>query len=882
MVGPQTPLRSTEAWPLVGRDAELGSLRDALLGELNGYVVRGEPGLGKTRLLRELANECRRAHVDHEWVSGTSTAHGISFGAMAHLVPVGTGVPDLHGLLHEALASLEDRGATERLVLFVDDAHLLDDASASLLHLIASRSRIRVFATVREGERTPDAVVALWKDSLLGRIDLVPLNDEHTVELIAKVVPGGLSPELTARLGRLSGGNPLFLHELVELLQDPRRTRGLGGALASSGTSGAGARLREVVEARIGLLDPESFDALELIAVGESLPTQLVGRLMSMEVLERLERRKVVQISSTDSVSTAHPIFGEVIRAGVGSLRRRALLRRLADASDLVEQRDPIRVASWRIEAGDRDPRIFLAGAREALDRLDHVLAERFARAAMETIGLEDPQAGLVLAEALVGQGRSAEAETVLAAVRPDTDEALARVGIMRAANLYRGLRRRDAGLEVLKTTELSVSAAEWRAECRSVRSMLLLQSRRDDEALELATAVLGDPDSREPARLRAMTAAASLWMHRGLSNRVLEVTPDSIARAGAWRHEVPLIEVELTLVMLRFWALMLAGRLLEAQQYADEGVGLAARQPSLRAVLSYMKGAAALGRGRAADAVDAFGEAADGLEHNDWFGLRRYVQSFRAVALVMCGDVEAARELIDAELALPDGVDHRSRVPYDLAVAAAWIAAAEGRLTQAVEDLREAATRARTFSAAISVSAFHDVVRLGCPEAVVEDLRRLASALGGGLPQACLGHAVALAETDPEGLVVAAADLEGLGALLLAAEAYSQARVVYAGQGRHGFALGAEHRCDELLAPCGNPRSPVIGMTSAQSPPLLTPREKEMAFHVAAGLSNADLADRLHLSVNTVHTHLTRIYRKLGVSGRPELIAQLGPRGAG
>src|SRR5690606_25373847 len=83
--------------------------------------------------------------------------------------------------------------------------------------------------------------------------------------------------------------------------------------------------------------------------------------------------------------------------------RRRAILRDLVEAVGDLDTVDRLRVATWRLESGaPGDAEQLLALGREALGRLDHVLAERLALAAGGTACAE---AGLVLAEALTGQG---------------------------------------------------------------------------------------------------------------------------------------------------------------------------------------------------------------------------------------------------------------------------------------------------------------------------------------------------------------------------------------------------------------------------------------------------------------------------------------------
>lgn len=66
--------------------------------------------------------------------------------------------------------ALVNQSAPKRLAPMVDDAHLLDDATATLVHQLASSGAAVVPLTVRLGEPTPDAILALWKDAHAERI----------------------------------------------------------------------------------------------------------------------------------------------------------------------------------------------------------------------------------------------------------------------------------------------------------------------------------------------------------------------------------------------------------------------------------------------------------------------------------------------------------------------------------------------------------------------------------------------------------------------------------------------------------------------------------------------------------------------------------------
>ena len=64
-----------------------------------------------------------------------------------------------------------------RVLIGVDDAHLLDGLSAHVVHQLAQARGARLVVTLRTGGAEPDAMTALWKDGLLARLDLEPLSD---------------------------------------------------------------------------------------------------------------------------------------------------------------------------------------------------------------------------------------------------------------------------------------------------------------------------------------------------------------------------------------------------------------------------------------------------------------------------------------------------------------------------------------------------------------------------------------------------------------------------------------------------------------------------------------------------------------------------------
>ncbi|HLT69498.1 MAG TPA: AAA family ATPase, partial [Acidimicrobiales bacterium] len=497
-------------WPLVGRDAELAAVRRTLASARGprGVAVFGEPGVGKTRLIAEVVEGCRRDGMAVEWVRATEAARRIPLGSFAHLLGPEAAAHNHDDLLHLALARLDARTGTGPFLLAVDDAHLLDDTSVALLHLVATQSSARLLVSVRTGEPLPAGLVALWKDELLTRLDIGPLGRAATEELVLQVVGEDVPASLLDRIWELSRGNALFVRELVTAAVE-RRASGAAGPVRLP--EGHLARLRELVEERLRLLDPGPRAALEVFAVGEQVPLEVAERLAGADDLEELERRGLVEVVGSGAVvQVAHPLYGEVIADDLPRVRRRAILRDLVEAVGDLDTVDRLRVATWRLESGaPGDAEQLLALGREALGRLDHVLAERLALAAGGTACAE---AGLVLAEALTGQGRPQEAAEVLAELQPDDPELVARVAMARASNLFLHLDRSAEAEAVLREADRDLAGhPAWQAECRSVLAQMLMFMMRLPEAGEIADQLVAAPGTPESARVRAVSVAVSV-----------------------------------------------------------------------------------------------------------------------------------------------------------------------------------------------------------------------------------------------------------------------------------------------------------------------------------------------------------------------------------
>ncbi|MGH3801559.1 MAG: response regulator transcription factor, partial [Pseudonocardiaceae bacterium] len=206
--------------------------------------------------------------------------------------------------------------------------------------------------------------------------------------------------------------------------------------------------------------------------------------------------------------------------------------------------------------------------------------------------------------------------------------------------------------------------------------------------------------------------------------------------------------------------------------------------------------------------------------------------------------------------------------------LAQAWVAAAEGGISEAVALARQAAeVAASQHQPAMEVVALHTAVCFG-DRTVAGRLAQLATQVDGPRAGAAAAHAAALAADDGPALHAASVQLEEMGALLLAADAAAQAAAVHTRQNRRGSVPAAATHAHRLAQACEGARTPALAALDAPLP--LTHREREIVTLAAGGLSNRQIAERLVVSVRTVEGHLYRACAKLGASDRAELAALL------
>ncbi len=843
--------------------------------------------MGKTRLAIEALSTAESAGAPTARIVASRAASTIPLGAIAPLLPDDLQLPDSRlGLLRRAAASLSARAtpAGGSLVLAVDDAHLLDDASATLVHQFAVEDTVRLLVTVRSGEPVPDAIAALWKDGLAERLELALLTRSEIEALAEDALQGPVDGALVQHLWTASEGNPLYLRELLIGAVDSGAVKADGRLWRLQGELEAPPRLVELVEARLAGLSGDELEGFDLLAVGEGLGLVTLESAVGGKAVEALERRALVSVTSDgrrQPVCLAHPLYGEVRRQTLPVTRLRNVQRRLADLVESAGARrrdDILRVAILRLDAdGSAAPELLAEAARLAWYTYDIVLEERLGRAAVDAgAGIASV---LLLADILRWAGRHQEAEELLEPVTPEDagdDAAFAVVCLTRAEVLFRGLDRHDDALAVIDLGLQLIRDAAWQDELWAERANCQV----------FAGDVVGGLEILEPlfarATGRALVAAAAVGVAAlAIAGRVEEAL--ALADRGfAVALEVgrqPSMVDPAVFIIGRCLALGYAGRLEEAHDPAQFGYdwSITTGIPAGRAWFGMILAQVAISRGDLTLASSRFEEAALSFRDQHDRSNSRWCWVGLAHASALRGDSVAAR----AALAEAESLGMRSVGLLDVEIERAWAAleAAEGDVDSAERRLTAAAGRAKEGGQhALEAAALHDLVRLGHPDGagVVERLGELAAS-GEPLAEVRRGHALALVTGDAPSLEACGRAYEEMGAQLFAAEAAGQAASIFEAEGQRSSAESAARRSRDLAERCGGARTPAIAPSvSPLGQSKLTPREREVAKLAALGLPNRQIADQLFVSVRTVENQLQRAYAKLGVRRRSELRAAL------
>ncbi len=859
------------SWPLVGREAELERIADARARDASGVVLSATAGVGKSRLARHAVQGAERDGALTGWVQATRSAAAVPLGALAALVPADVRSDEPLELMRRSAEALRDRAGGRRVVLGVDDAQLLDPSSAALVLQLTMSGVAFVVVTVRAGEPAPDAVESLWKDAGAERVELRPLTEGATATLVESVLGGPVEQRARRWLHRNAGGNPLYLRELLVGCVESGALANAGGIWRLARTPAPSASLTELVSARMDGLAPDERRAIEYLALGEPLRLEEIEALAGADAVAGAESQGLVTVERIEAVRLAHPLYGEVLRASMPVLRAVAARRELAR---LVSERpdrdldDALRIARWLLDAGEPIPQpLLLTAARAASLAGDAELGARLATLALD--GGAGWDAALLLARAHAVRDRNEEAEEVLAVIEGAVDDREAAIAYLeqRTAVLYWGLERMDDALALLDRARAWWPGQEWRLQLEPLRLQLLSLQGGLGGTLEDTSSILGDPRLEPAARRRTELVHVINLFYSGRVREARELLVDRLP-------PIPLRDEndELACIMWCVLGLETGWDVAAAEAWMDRALAgaLESGDHGAAGIAAMTLGAGAFLSGRFADAARWYAEACVHLELHDPFQVLKSAHAFQVGIGYFTGDAEAAAAAAERMRA---AIGDREVIDTDRAYVLegeAWLALAEGDPPRARRILMEGAERMAGIPI-YSARLYHDALRAGAPaRRLVAPLGELVARCDARLTAAYADHAEALAGADGPRLLACADEFEDIGVPRLALECAAEAAQTFAAAGRQDSARRAAARMRELDPGQGGFLPAVRGLDDAAV--TLTAREAQIVELAARGLSNAEIADRLVLSVRTVETHIYRAMHKLGVSDRREL----------
>ncbi|MFE1960269.1 LuxR C-terminal-related transcriptional regulator [Streptomyces sp. NPDC059479] len=873
---------SPRSWPLTGREGVLSELT-SLMGDpaRPGLLIMGPVGVGKTRLARELLSRTAVSQRRVLTASATESAARIPFGALAHLLPTTlpttSGRPNLLRMLADALladALLADVREGQQ-ILFVDDAHLLDDGSAALLLHLAVRRGTQIVLTARSGVPMPDAIEALVRGDYAARVDLPPLDPDSVGHLLERTLGGPVQTSTAHRLWQSSGGNVLWLQQLVDAGFASGTLAVVAEVWRWQGPVQLSTQLVDLVSLRIGQLPSEVQRAAELLALGEPLGVTVLEQLTGAAVMDELDLRHLI-VSEQDGRRThlrlAHPLYGEVLRRQTPPHRRQRYCRDLAGAiqrTGMHRREDLARVGRWRLESGDlTDPHFLLSAAERANVTMDFALAARLAQASCDAGGGAPARRALAVALGYTGHGVQAEQvhSGLPQTVTPERDE-LQSVQL-RAANMYLSLDRPADAVALLRRTEETISDEAARAELAALQAILLATQADWPAYAQAITRARRCVSPNTPTTLRMRYAECVDLFSHGRTGAALQVIESALAITSG-KDDLPMLHAGLLGWLSNAQAF--SGHLSDAKATAIAQYQQAhdSQWVGNQGLWQFYLGRIANRTGLLRTARRHLREAASTLRDDTTWGQQALLLGEWATTEAQIGDAAKARTLLDqAHLVRVESY----RVLHILAfqMAQPWILAAQGRLRDAARQAIRAAEDARHQQALLwEAELLHLPVRLGQSASVAARLTELADATDAPHIAIYAEHAGALAARDAAAVERVCTAFDTVGMHLHAAEGAAHAARLWSRNAHTDHAQRATDHCHQLAQRCEGVMTPAV---LACRTPQLTDRERDIARRAATGQSSQHIAGQLGITVRTVDNHLYRVYRKTGVASRKEL----------
>lgn len=656
------------SFAMVGRDAELAEVRRLFDGAREGVpgalLVQGEAGIGKSRLLREFANEIAvTADVHVGWcldLGASRTPYGPLTGILRSIVTrmgvervrasVGVGAEALGMLLPELVSTPTDRERTspERLrdaiaaliesaaelapqVLIVEDLHWADESTLAILSFLLralNRGRILLLITcrsddVRRGDAVSRFIGEATRSRLLERLSVSRLGEAAVRELAEQITGRTLSETALGRMQERAEGVPFFIEELACCSEGP---------LPDS--------LRDLLLARFDRLGDDARHVVQVVSGAERpLSHPLIVRLAELpeqrldEAVREAVRSGVIVVVD-DDYRFRHALLREAVHDDLLPGERARLHRAYAETLEAqcvgTDSGDAAALAyHWQLAQDDRRALIAAAHAmRHAKARYAFASAARFGELvlelwprvsdAAEAAGIERLDLLLMLGSILRNAG--------------DGERALAVV------NMALG--------------EVESTKVDRRLHARLLRDkayyMMNLGRPGSIPLLEESLAVLGDHAEDDRLRATILNTLASRHMIAGRLDRslALAIEAGELARRAGSDDEASIA------ANVRASSYAHAGRLEEAFREYELARSLGRGSTAeLKYRVNFSDLLALLGRYR--EAVELAGE---GLARSRTYGVERTSGSVMtqnmAVPLLELGETERVEEMLARELA--------------------------------------------------------------------------------------------------------------------------------------------------------------------------------------------------------------------------------------
>jgi DNA-binding CsgD family transcriptional regulator len=908
---------------VIERDRELADLAAVVDAAVSGrgelLLLAGPPGIGKTRLLAEVAARAATAGLEVFAARGGVLEVDHPFGMIQQLLdpllPAGVWpaatersavtLGDAAFATFDALyRTLVAHAATAPLLLSVDDAQWGDAQSLRFLQYLAVRLHRLPIAMViaarpAEAAGSRDVLDPLLNEGRTPVLDLAPLSEAGVATLLAERVPEEVSPQFVAACAHATGGNPFLVTEVAHMLG----TEGIAPVAANA------PRVLALTPPAVGraVLARLGRQTIEARRVAQALAT--LGGTGELGVVAALVGLPVSAVAAAaDDLIAAH------VLAPCRPLEFLHPLVRAAVYTDLpLHQRHTQHAAVARLLAEHSFPGDDVAAhllltdpggdtwvceqltetAKHALTRAAPDVAVTYLRRALA----EPPgQTSLVALLALLGEAES----------RRGNDEAA--VLVLRRA--LASATRTDVRTHIVRWLGHALRQLGRAPEAVAVTQSVINEMRDQDRECGLRlTAELRIADfysaaiAREPYRSRfvmarrppdtpgerlALLAHALDECFTGTAAESARLTELALGAGALLADEGP----DAPMVHLALSLLVYTDRLELAERTCTEVLGEADRQGLLlaAAVVRSLRAGARLRRGALADAE---ADARAGLDARR-YGLRLLpnpAAGFLIETLLERGQPAAAAAVLADEQA--EGVPPDVLTTNLLQYARARLRTATGDTIAALADYQECRRRETAWAArtpALTPTGANLALTLAelarHADARAEAAAALTAARSFGAPGA-LGAALAAAGTitaDPELLREAVAVLEHSPARLAHIRALAALGTTILGNGHRVDARAPLRKALRLARSCGatalaahvHGQLTVAGGSERKilrtGSDTLTATERRIAHMAAQGLSNQQIAKTLILSVRTIESHLAHAYQKLGITSRREL----------